>query len=212
MAGVFSILLNLFLTLKPNNLLVFTSILALTAFVIANNLLNDTYRRVKRWDDPGYSGVDVDRVVERKAAGVFFEALAKIVGTTVGLFLLLMIMVFFELNEGFLMMVTIFGMFFWVFYVSWVFVKAIRTRGKVRTSRKNAPPWYKAVVLVKPILAMVAAIAIIGMFPSVDEYCYAAAIFGIVMIIWTALDVVRAQNRFTMRDLPLFNEKRGGEA
>ena len=110
------------------------------------------------------------------------------------------------------MLLCVFGMIFWVFYISWVIVKAAQRRNKVTTSRKNAPIWYKALVLVKPVLAMVAAIAIIGMFPSVDEYCYAAAIFGIVMIIWTALDVVRAQNRFTMRDLPLFNEKRGGEA
>ena len=212
-AGLFSILLNLFLTLKPNNLLVFTSILALVAFIIANSLLNDTYRRVKRWDDPGYSGVDVDRVVEKKRFGIFMEALGKIIATSVGLFAALMIMVFFNLDEDFLVMVTVFSMFFWVSYVIYAFVRAIRNgSGGTRMARKKAPAWYKAVVLVKPVLAMVAAVAIISFFPSVDEYCYAAAIFGIVMICWTAFDVVRTQNRFTMRDLPLFNEKRGGEA
>ena len=35
--------------------------------------------------------------------------------------------------------------------------------------------------------------------------------FSIVMIILTAFDILRAQNRFTMRDLPVFNEKRGGD-
>ena len=211
-AGLFSILLNLFLTLKPNNLLVFTSALALTAFIIANSLLNDTYRRVKRWDDPGYSGVDVDRVVEKKRISAFFEALAKIIATSVGLFLLLVVLAFFDVDETLLAFAATAAMLFWVFYVSYAFVKAFRSRAGAQVSKKKAPPWYKALVLVKPVLAMVAAVVIIALFPSVDEYCYAAAIFGIVMICWTAFDVVRTQNRFTMRDLPLFNEKRGGEA
>ena len=101
---------------------------------------------------------------------------------------------------------------FWVVYVIWAFIKAVGKKDQLRTRRRNAPVWYKALVLVKPVLAMVAAVAVISLFPNVDEYCYIAAIFGIVMICWTAFDVVRAQNRFTMRDLPLFNEKRGGEA
>ena len=211
-AGIFSILLNLFLTLKPNNLLVFTSILAFTVFVIANSLLNDTYRRVKRWDDPGYTGEEVDRVVERKRISVFFEALWKIILTTVALFAALVILVYFNADEGFLLMATVGAMMFWVVYVIWAFIKAVGKKDQLRTRRRNAPVWYKALVLVKPVLAMVAAVAVISLFPNVDEYCYIAAIFGIVMICWTAFDVVRAQNRFTMRDLPLFNEKRGGEA
>jgi len=32
------------------------------------------------------------------------------------------------------------------------------------------------------------------------------------MTVWTAFDVVKAQNKLTMRDLPLFTKERGGDA
>ena len=211
-AGVFSILLNLFLTLRPDNMLVVTSALALAVYIIANSLLNDTYRRVKRWDDPGYTGEDVDQVVERKRWTVFLEALGKIILATVGLFVLITVLAIFNFDEAILMFITTASFIFWISYIVMAFVQAARQKSGTRTKRKQAPAWYKAFVLVKPVLAMVAAIVVISVWPSVDEVCYAAAIFNIVMICWTALDVVRAQNRFTMRDLPIFNEKRGGEA
>ena len=44
-----------------------------------------------------------------------------------------------------------------------------------------------------------------------DMLCYGAGIVSILMTVWTALDIVRAQNRLTMRDIPLFTGKRGGD-
>ena len=80
-----------------------------------------------------------------------------------------------------------------------------------RIRKKKAPLWYKFFTFAKPVLAAAACWFVQVFYPNTDEYAYAAAIFAIVMIILTAFDIVRAQNRFTMRDLPVFNEKRGGD-
>ena len=138
--------------------------------------------------------------------------MGKIIAVTVGSFAAMVLLAMINVSEDILALLITGLLFFWIGYGVWAVVKAVSSKGSMRTARKNAPAWYKAFVLAKPVLAFAAAALLIALFPSVDEYCYAGAIFGIVMIIWTAFDVVRTQNRFTMRDLPLFNEKRGGEA
>lgn len=209
-AGLFSIILNLLFTIKPNNLLVVTSIIAVVAYVIANNLLNDTYRRIKRYDDPGYTGIDVDKVVEQRRWVLVLKTIGNILIASVVVLVLLVLAVALDLPEGVIDVVLI-GAFIGMPAYTTVTVSRIFAK-KTSIKRRNAPFWYKLLVLAKPMLAVAAAMVVWFVWPYVDEYCWIAAAFAIVMIIWTAFDVVRAQNRFTMRDLPLFNEKRGGEA
>ena len=47
--------------------------------------------------------------------------------------------------------------------------------------------------------------------PVEDLYYYIGGIISIVLIILCAFDIVRAQNKYTMRNIPIFSEKRGGE-
>ena len=211
-AGLFSLVLNLFLTLRPDNMLVVTSALALAVFVIANSLLNSTYRRVNRLDDPGYTGHDADQVVERKRWALFLEAVWKIVLATLGCFGLILVLTFFDFDDDTLVLITGGVVLFWFGYVIWAFVRAGTQPTGMQIRTRRTPLGYKVFVLCKPVLALAVAVVVIAAWPSVDEVCYAAALFNILMICWTAFDVVRTQNRFTMRDLPLFNEKRGGEA
>ena len=208
-AGLISIILNLLFTIKPNNLLVVTSIIAVVAYVIANNLLNDTYRRIKRYDDPGYTGIDVDRVVEQRRWVLVLKTIGSIMLASVIVVVALVVVVMLDLPEGLLngiLIVALIGM------PTYTMVTISRIAGRRTTiKRRNAPFWYKLLVLAKPMLAVAAALVVGLGWPYVDWLCWSAAGFAILMIIWTALDVVRTQNRFTMRDLPLFNEKRGGE-
>ena len=82
-------------------------------------------------------------------------------------------------------------------------------QGRIR--KRKAPLWYKAFTFAKPLLAIAACLYVSAVYPDTDEYAYLAAMFAILMIILTAFDIVRAQNRFTMRDIPVFTQERGGD-
>ena len=76
---------------------------------------------------------------------------------------------------------------------------------------KKSPLYRKVFTLIKPLLAIGLAIYV-GYTGTVNDMAYyTAGIFSIIMIVLTAFDVVRIQNRFTMRDIPLFTERRGGD-
>ncbi len=206
-AGAVSLLFNLVFTLTPGNLMTAASVLAIVALIMANGLLNDTFRRKRHYDDAGYTGEDAEPVKgkpmsEGRAVAVisglvlmFFAAIG--VGTLIAL----------SLEDAFMLNVlpilfTILG--FAILIGSFSFrVTGIRKR--------KAPLWYKLFTFIKPVLGAAACWYVKAFYPNTDEYAYLAAMFAIVMIIFTAFDIVRAQNRFTMRDLPVFNEKRGGE-
>ncbi len=212
-AGIFSLILNLTLTLKPNNMLGLTAILALIAFVVAGNLLNNTYRREKRYDDPGYTGEDHDQVKVRRGAGSKARSAGVSIIVATAICMVITIFMAYIDEEGlFVGMFVMTAMIGLPIYIIVAVVNSVKGKNAVKTKRKKAPLYYKLLVMIKPAIAICLAVVVILAYPEVDEYCYIAAMINIAMIIWTAFDVVFAQNRFSMRDLPIFNEKRGGEA
>lgn len=64
--------------------------------------------------------------------------------------------------------------------------------------------------LIKPIIGLILAIAILILNPVSDVYYYAGAIASIVLVIWSFADLVKEYNLLTTRKLPQLG-KRGGD-
>lgn len=211
-AGLFSIFLNLGFSLTPQKLVLVSSFLSFAMFFISNRLVNDTYRRKKHFDDVGYTGVDKDKVrknkikAKKKSGNPIFWFFGFMILMFVSAFAMEVIEAGIWLFMG--MMVTI-PVITAIFIIS-TFVKAFKnTQGVIQ--RKKAPIFIKMWTTGKPFLGMIINM-IVGLWDPVnDMYYYVAGIISIVLIILCAFDVVREQNKYTMRDLPLFTEKRGGE-
>lgn len=209
-AGLFSLILNIGFSLTPQKLVLASSILSFAMFFISNKLVNDTYRRKKHLDDVGYTGVDKDKVRRVKAKKKSGNPTFFVLG-----FILLMFLSAFGmevLEEGiwlFLGMVVSIPILSVIFIIS-AFVKAFgNSKGVIQ--RKNAPIFIKMWTTGKPFLGMLINMIVALWDPVNDMYYYGAGIISIVLIILCAFDVVREQNKYTMRELPLFTEKRGGE-
>jgi len=204
-AGLFSLIFNLLFTITPIRLMQYASLLSGVVFFVADRLLDDTYRQKKRLDDPGYTGVDTDKVKVRKG----FDVAAKIAGgCLVGFAAMLFSILFvaFFSSGTFIAGVVPFA----VFMV--ILVKVIiQVQRPVLIKRKKANVFYKFLILVKPVLAILACAYVAAEYRNTDMACYAAGLFSILMTILTAFDIVREQNKLTMRDLPLFTQKRGGD-
>ena len=82
---------------------------------------------------------------------------------------------------------------------------------KSTVKEKKAPLYRKILILAMPIAAIIVGAVVVSSETIHDMAYYTAGIFSIIMIILTAFAIVRIQNDFTMRDLPLFTAKRGGE-
>ncbi|MBQ8995050.1 MAG: hypothetical protein IJ091_04475 [Oscillospiraceae bacterium] len=212
LAGLFSIVFNLLFTLTPGKLMAIASVTAFAQLLMAGELINDTYRRSRHLDDAGYSGVDQDKIVVNKSAlksrSTLNIALRFIFRFIVGTFIWILsvgLLIVLDIESSFIIGVVPFALMIW-FIAAGVF----NYRG-YRIKKKNAPFLYKLAVQIKPIAAIVVNLYMKAVYPNQDEILYAAVLFGILMIILTSLDVIRMQNRFTMRDLPLFTEKRGGD-
>ena len=205
-AGILSLILNLFFTITPARLMAMASILSAVIFFAADRLLNDTYRQEKHLDDPGYTGEDVDRAVVRSSSQKAFGCLGAIVSSIVAFFMLLILLMIFAPNSTLLLGLSP------VAVIMYLIVKSAQAiSGGVRFKRKKAPAYYKFLILIKPILAVLGCAYVAVTDINNDILCYGAGLVSILMIILTAFDVVRIQNRLTMRDLPVFTEKRGGD-
>ena len=206
LAGIVSLILNLLFTITPIRFMTMASVLSLVVFFTADRLLDDTYRQKKHLDDPGYTGEDTDRLEVRtpgrKALSVAGTILTGIIAFLLGLILALMFAPDSAALLG-MMPVAI------VIYVIVKCVADVATDIKIR--KKRAPFWYKLLTLIKPAAAVLACAAAAVIDRNNDMYCYMAGIISILMTVWTAFDIVKAQNRLTMRDLPLFTGRRGGD-
>ena len=100
-----------------------------------------------------------------------------------------------------------------VVLVIYVIVKCIAdVTTDIKIRRRKAPFHFKFLTLIKPVAAVLACAAAAMYDRNSDMLCYMAGIVSILMTVWTAFDVVRAQNKLTLRDLPLFTKERGGDA
>ncbi len=210
-AGFISLLFNLIFTLTPGNLMTISTVLAFVSLLMANGLLNDTFRRKRHYDDAGYSGID-EEPMEGKPVNV--SKIQKNVGLVIQsiilftIFIVLTILILvLGVEDAF--MLTVMPVAF-VVMVILLFASGSKLKG-ASIKKKKAPLWYKLFTFIKPLLAAASCWYVKFFYPNTDEYAYLAAMFAILMIIFTAFDIVRVQNRFTMRDLPVFNEKRGGD-
>ncbi|MBE6015073.1 MAG: zinc ribbon domain-containing protein [Lachnospiraceae bacterium] len=205
-AAFFSIILNIFFTINPHKFLVLATFVAFAAFCVANSLLNDTYRRLMHYDDAGYLGRNADKVKEKhyhkKKSHLFLWIFVFCTGFGV----------LTVLSEEFLWM-SFAAVLYIPVGVILLIVSVLRNQGRTGgvIREKKAPFVRKLLTLIKPMLAMILALYV-GYTETVNDMVYyTAGIFSIIMIILTAFDVVRIQNRFTMRDIPLFTERRGGD-
>lgn len=207
LAGVVSLILNLLFTITPIRFMTLASVLSVIVFFTADRLLNDTYRQKKHLDDPGYRGEDADRIevrgAGRKALSVTGTILTGLIAFLMGIILAL----FFDSQS-----VVLIGIMP-VVLVIYVIVKCIvDVSTDIKIRRKRAPFYFKLFTLIKPVAAVLACAAAAMYDRNSDMLCYMAGIVSILMTVWTAFDVVRAQNKLTMRDLPLFTTERGGDA
>ena len=206
LAGLVSLILNLFFTITPVRFMTISSVISAVVFFTADRLLNDTYRQDKHLDDPGYTGKDTDKVITRGKGRKAVSIAGVLLTGAVAFLLSLILAACFKGYASFLL-----G-FIPVAIILYIIVKcAIEASEDIRIRRKKAPFYYKILTMIKPVLAVLACAAAAAVDRNSDMLCYAAGIFSILMTVWTALDIVRAQNRLTMRALPLFTEKRGGD-
>ena len=205
-AGILSLVLNLLFTITPAKLMTIASVLSAVIFLVADRLLNDSYRQAKHLDDPGYTGEDVDKAVIRKPSGKVLNVIGAIVTGIVGFFLLLILLMIFAPESTLLLGLSP------VVMIMYIVTKcAIAVSGGIVIKRRKAPGYYKFLTLIKPVIAVLGCAYAAVTDINNDMLCYAAGLISILMIILTAFDVVRVQNRLTMRDLPVFTEKRGGD-
>lgn len=208
-AAVLSLLLNLVFTVTPGRLLTVTSLTAIAVFIVANSLLNDTYRRTHHLDDAGYTGMDSDTIVAERKRPVIIRILFGIAATVLSfvLWVLLVILaVTVDFGVGFVIVAAP------ILLIAGCVSMISAFKGKIfRIRKKKATFGYKFPTLVKPVLAVLGNAFVNAAYHNNDDYCYIAGMFSILMIILTAFDTVRLQNDFTMRELPLFTEKRGGD-
>ena len=208
-AGLVSLFFNLFFTITPSSLMMSSSLLAFVSLVMANRLLNDTYRRKKHYDDAGFLGEDKETIKKPKNADTKDKVTAlvfKVIGSFVLVIFVYLAAAVFGLVNVFLTFIIPAATFIYLIVSS---VIRLTPAGMIR--KKRAPIWYKIFTFAKPLLAIASCLYVSVMYPDTDEYAYLAAMFAILMIILTAFDIVRAQNKFTMRDIPVFTNKRGGD-
>ncbi|MBR4754669.1 MAG: zinc ribbon domain-containing protein [Lachnospiraceae bacterium] len=208
-AAAFSLILNIFFTLTPGKFLFATTFLAFVAFIIANKLLNDTYRRKMHYDDAGYIGQDVDKIKEK------YQKKNKSSHLVLKIILLLFLYgVIIECAEDFAFMEIIEALYVPIVFII-IIVNVVRnivgSGSKSTVKEKKAPLYRKILILAMPIAAIIVGAVVVSSETIHDMAYYTAGIFSIIMIILTAFAIVRIQNDFTMRDLPLFTAKRGGE-
>ena len=205
-AGAVSVILNLFFTITPISFMTVASILSVITYFTADRLLDETYRQSKHIDDAGYTGKNEDKVVTRSA----WQKGMAVFGTILtGLVIILLALILAALGKPGAAVIAGIAP---IVIISTVIVKCvIELSTDIRIRKKKATVFYKFLTLIKPTLAVFACAAVYVMDRNSDMLCYGAGIVSILMTVWTALDIVRAQNRLTMRDIPLFTGKRGGD-
>lgn len=209
-AAIFSVILNIGLALTPAKLVVASSILSLIMFFVSNKLVNDTYRRKKHFDDAGYMGFEKDKVKKLRFYNKGSSAL-KVAVVSIILFLVSCFIVGVAETAPIIFAFIICAMPI-IAIVAFVFaiIQAVKG-GFSGIKRKKAPFYYKIFTVGKPLLAMILNTLLVLWNPVEDLYYYIGGIISIVLIILCAFDIVRAQNKYTMRNIPIFSEKRGGE-
>ncbi len=207
LAGAVCLILNLLFTITPIRFMTLASLLSVVVFFTADRLLNDTYRQKKRLDDPGYTGEDADKV-EVKSTGRKVLSVIGTVLTSLVAFLMSIVLALFFGSKSVIMV----GIMPVILFIYVIVKSAVEVSSDIRIRRRKAPFHYKFLTLIKPVAAVLACAAVTVIDRNSDMLCYAAGIVSILMTVWTAFDVVRAQNRLTMRDLPLFTKERGGDA
>ena len=194
---------------SPGKFLFATTFLAFVAFIIANKLLNDTYRRKMHYDDAGYIGQDVDKIKEKYQKK---KKSSHLVLKIILLFFLYGVII--ECAEDFAFMEIIEALYVPIVFII-IIVNVVRnivgSGSKSTVKEKKAPLYRKILILAMPIAAIIVGAVVVSSETIHDMAYYTAGIFSIIMIILTAFAIVRIQNDFTMRDLPLFTAKRGGE-
>lgn len=208
-AAAFSIILNIFFTLTPGKFLFAATFLAFVAFIVANRLLNDTYRRKMHYDDAGYIGRDVDKIKEKYQKK---KKSSHLVLKIILLFFLYGVII--ECAEDFAFMEIIEALYVPIVFII-IIVNVVRnivgSGSKSTVKEKKAPLYRKILILAMPIAAIIVGAVVVSSETIHDMAYYTAGIFSIIMIILTAFAIVKLQNGFTMRDIPLFTAKRGGE-
>ena len=213
------LLLNLRLTITPGIALFLAALLALVCAVVSCSQTSRIRERELRENDKGYlhaeqkrGGSDADwvnyaQIGQRKNFGLSgreIKILQILIGTVLFVFFMPMAMGIVAFRTESKPMVLI------------VFLCCMGLMRIVTLDR-----WQKPLpkglckelfpVLIKPVAAILFALAVMIWNPVSDLYYYGGAVVSMAAVIWTLLDIIKRYNALTMRKLPQFNRRGGDE-
>ena len=206
-AAVLSLLFNTVITLKPAAMLGLCMVMLLAAAITAGSKLNALYRSRHKLNDRGAAGGEVSTAKLKKrglGSGLKFGIRAVV-------FVFVMIGIF--LAEAALDIGTFDGLeIFAALVVSGAVGRlALGDSDTVKLSAGRVPPGFRLRVTWKLYAAMLIGAFLLIENSVVDMRYYIGCGIAFAAVIWTYMEIVRAHNRLTMRDIPVFTEKRGGD-
>jgi hypothetical protein len=217
-------LLNTFLLLSPQIILMGAVIFAVLSFLMLSKQLDQIYTRKMNFDDKGIvynSMVRTDDEPEEMSAvssqpasklrdkEVKADGLPSVLSLILGLYFVIAIWDSFDYVPDELKYAAV-GIVACIFAVRFALKMALGRKTERGKRVMYMPFSEKLPVLLKPITAVAAAVIVAIFNPVHDYYYYGVAIFSMVMVLLSFCDLVRGNNELCLRKPPQMN-RRGGD-
>ena len=224
------VILNLFVLLSPQTILVAGVVFAIISLIMLNKQLDQIYTRRMNFDDRGivYKSMVMDEEdAQREISGTSSEKTfgtgtialrdKKVKGDSFSFMgaLIVIVYILFQCRELFEFIPS--GLKTTILTIAVVFALLVfilrRMAGKNRVQGKRVmymPFWEKFPVMLKPALAIVAAAVVALINPVHDYFYYGTAIVSLLLVLFSFADLVKGHNELCLRKPPQMN-KRGGD-
>lgn len=211
-------LLNLRFTITPAVALILSALLSFVCILVSASQMSRIKEKETRENDKGYlyakeqNNADDDWVnyarIGQRQRSKQSDNVSKIIRAMVGAmafsFLVPLVLVFVAFRGGNEITVTATLILFFALTV-------VLTSSKRKKSVHGCTPKEMLPVLIKPIGAILLAIAIVIWNPVSDLYYYGGSIISMAAVIWTLVDMIGRYNMLTTRKLPQLNRRGGDE-
>ena len=224
LTALISLLLNNLLTIHPIPTLLISEGLLLLMGIRLYFLNRDLYLRQQRMDDLGWLGCFPDRSlasVKQKYPSGFRSPGKTFIGIFIGALIIGLTVLCISGNTfaaqrvlGFLAKHALLLLFLFLAVVISAILLSNRNRGYWKRS-VTWTYWVPGKVFLKAFWRVLLGAVFVGIIilsdPADDNIYYAAAIFNLLMSMWSALELFEAQNLLMSREIPIFTRKRGGD-
>ncbi len=206
------VLMNLFLTIRPQPVLILGVILAVISLIISNSQLNRIYAREHGLDDEGLqyaaqkNGGEAPEITVKGSTGETVKTVSANRGIRIAIGVVLIILSLIVLNGAAIPVICLIAGFF--FRKDGGGTKVVKTKSAKPAAKMEFGK--KLPVLLKPLIGILVAAFVLIWNPVQDLYYYIGAAACMVCVVISFLDIVKDHNRLTLRKLPQFN-KRGGD-